>query len=243
MSVKTFGTFEIKLHGKAIEFGRKAPRKSLALLKALIALGGADVPEQTLTDALWPDEEGDAAHGAYTMTLSRLRKLLGDSDLLQQKGAKLSLDRRKCWVDAWAFERATSQIGSSAFPSEPSSSRLTDALTLYGGTFLPEDSGVPWAASLRERLRSRFVRAASEAGRELEQASQHEDAAKLYQRGLDADNMAEAFYQGLMRCHAAAGRTSDAIATYLRLKQLLSLTLNIKPSAATERIYQSYRES
>ena len=75
----------------------------------------------------------------------------------------------------------------------------------------------------------------------LEQASQHEDAAKLYQRGLDADNMAEAFYQGLMRCHAAAGRTSDAIATYLRLKQLLSNTLALKPSVATERLLQSLR--
>ena len=243
LSVQTLGKFEVKLHGKAIEFGRKAPRKTLALLKALIALGGTDVPEQTLTDALWPDEEGDAAHGAYTMTLSRLRKLLADSGLLQQQGAKLSLDRRKCWVDVWAFEHAISQIGSSAFPNERSSSNLTDALKLYGGTFLPEDSDAPWAASLRERLRSRFVRAVSEAGRELEQASQHEEAAKLYQRGLDADNMAEAFHQGLMRCHAAAGRTSDAIATYLRLKQLLSLTLNIKPSAATERLYQSFRES
>ena len=241
LSVQTLGKFEVKLHGKAIEFARKAPRKTLALLKALIAFGGADVPEQTLTDALWPDEEGDAAHGAYTMTLSRLRKLLGDSNILQQQGAKLSLDRRKCWVDAWAFERATSQIGSSALSNERSSSNLTDALKLYGGTFLPEDSDAPWAASVRERLRSRFVRAVSEAGRELEHASQHEEAATLYQRGLDADNMAEAFYQGLMRCHATAGRTSDAIATYLRLKQLLSITLALKPSVATERLLQSLR--
>jgi LuxR family transcriptional regulator, maltose regulon positive regulatory protein len=61
----------------------------------------------------------------------------------------------------------------------------------------------------------------------------------LYQRGLDADDLAEAFYQGLMRCHAAAGRTADATATYLRLKQLLSVTFGLKPSATTERLYQS----
>ncbi len=36
---------------------RKAPKKVLALLKAIIAHGGKDVPEQKLIDALWPDEE------------------------------------------------------------------------------------------------------------------------------------------------------------------------------------------
>ena len=75
----SLGRFEIRLYGKPIEFGRKVPRKILALLKALIALGGTAVSESALIDALWPDEEGDAAHGAYTMAIIRLRKLLGES--------------------------------------------------------------------------------------------------------------------------------------------------------------------
>jgi DNA-binding SARP family transcriptional activator len=241
LSVQTLGQFAVKLGSKPIEFGHKAPRKTLALLKALIGLGGTDVPEQTLTDALWPDEEGDAAHAAYTMTLSRLRKLLGDASLLQQRGAKLSLDRRKCWVDAWAFERSIAELDDGGAAGEALPSRLFPALKLYGGNFLPEDSDAPWTASLRERLRSRFVRTVSEAALALEHAGKHEQAAKLYQHGLDADNMAEAFYQGLMRCHAAAGRPTDAIATYQRLRQLLSVTLSVKPSAATERLYQSLR--
>ena len=243
LSVRTLGKFEIKLLGKPIEFGRKVPRKVLALLKALIALGGTDVPEQTLTDALWPDEEGDAAHGLYTMALSRLRKLLGDPDFLQQRGAKLSLDQRKCWVDVWAFERDVSQMSDTPEKSESDPTDFTDALIQYGGHFLPDDIDAPWSASLRERLRSRFIRAISEAARDLEDGSRHEEAIKLYQRGLDADNLAEAFYQGLMRCHAIVGRNTEAITTYLKLKQLLSITLNLKPSAATERLYQSLRSS
>ena len=124
---------------------------------------------------------------------------------------------------------------------EWSPSDLTGALIPYAGIFLPEDSGAPWTAALRERLRSRFVRAASEARRELEQASQHEDAATLYQRGLDADNLAEAFYQGLMRSHAATGRTADATATYQKLKQRLSISFGLKPLGTTERLYQTLR--
>jgi len=231
VTVRTLGRFEVKLHGKAIEFGRKAPRKALALLKALIGFGGTEVPEQMLTDALWPDEDGDAAHGAYAMTLTRLRKLLGDPNLLQQRASKLSLDRCKCWVDVWAFERCS---GGAEVP-------LPVVLALYGGEFLAEDGDAPWATAVRERMRSRFVRVISDAARELERTNRFEEAANLYHCGLGADNFAEAFYQGLMRCHAATGRTADATAIYLRFKQLLSITSGLKPSAATERLYQSLR--
>ena len=231
LSVRTLGRFEVKLQGKRLEYGRKAPRKALALLKALIAFGGTDVPEQTLTDALWADEDGDAAHAAYAMTLTRLRKLLGDPHVLQQRASKLSLDRCKCWVDVWAFERCVKDV------ADP----VQAALAVYGGDFLVEDGDAPWAASLRERLRSHFVRLISDAARGLEQANRHEEAARLYQRGLDTDNLAEAFYQGLMRCHVATGRTADATAVYLRLKQHLSIRFGLKPSAATERLYQSLR--
>ena len=229
LSVRTLGRFEVCLHGKPMRFGRKAPRKALALLKALIAFGGTDVPEQALTDALWEDAEGDAAHSAYAMTLHRLRSLLGDADLLQQRASKLSLNRRKCWVDAWAFERCTGR-GTDLAPA---------TVELYGGSFLVEDDDAVWTAAVRERLRSRFIRVISEAAYEMEQAGQHEEAAGLYRRGLDADNLSEAFYQGLMRCHAAAGRTADAITTYLRLTQLLSSTFGVRPSTQTERLYRS----
>jgi LuxR family transcriptional regulator, maltose regulon positive regulatory protein len=228
LSIRTLGKFEIALHGKPIAFGRKSPRKALALLKTLIALGATDVAEQTLTDALWPDEDGDAAHGAYTMALSRLRRLLDNPDLLQQRGAKLSLNRHKCWVDAWAFAQCVQQPNS-----------LATVISLYGGHFLADDLENPWAVSLRERLRSRFSRAISDAANKLEFDGQHEEAAELFQRGLDADDLAEAFYQGLMRCHAATGRTADATATYQKLKQRLSISFGLKPSAVTERLYQS----
>jgi len=231
LSVRTLGKFEVKVNGKPIDFGRKAPRKALALLKALIAFGGTNVPERALTDALWPDAEGDAAHSAYTMTLKRLRALLGDANLLQQRASMLSLDRRKCWVDAWAFEDCIGQAD-----------RVPAALELYGGGFLIGDDDAAWAAAPRDRLRSRFVGLVTDAGHEMEQAGRHEEAVRLYRRGLDADDLAEAFYQGLMRCQSATGRTADAVATYQQLKHLLSTTYGVKPSSQTERLYQSLHD-
>ncbi|MBL8535424.1 MAG: hypothetical protein JNL33_16370 [Betaproteobacteria bacterium] len=130
VSVRTLGAFEVRRFGVTVAFGRKVPRKTLALLKALIAFGGSDVREERLIDALWPDEEGDDAHGAYTMAVVRLRRLLGDPRVLVQRGKTLSLDRTRCHVDLWETD------GSQA-----------------AGDFLPGDDDAPWAEPVRRRLR------------------------------------------------------------------------------------------
>jgi DNA-binding SARP family transcriptional activator len=44
-----------------------------------------------------------------------------------------------------------------------------------------------------------------------------------------------------MRCYDRLGRRGEAIAAYQRLKQILSITLGLAPSAASERLYQGLR--
>src|SRR6202035_5488527 len=79
-------------------------RKPQELLQALIAFGGTEVGAGKLTDALWPDSEGDAGYHALESALYRLRQLLGAPSAVAMAGGKLTLDRRQIWVDMWAFE-------------------------------------------------------------------------------------------------------------------------------------------
>jgi hypothetical protein len=53
--------------GGALAQHRKTQRKPLELLKALIAFGGRAVLEEQLTEALWPEAKGHAAHQAFTL--------------------------------------------------------------------------------------------------------------------------------------------------------------------------------
>ncbi len=69
------------------------------MLKALIAFGGKDVGETRLSDALWPDAEGDAARTSFDTTLHRLRKLIGNDKAIVINEGLLSLDDRKVWTD------------------------------------------------------------------------------------------------------------------------------------------------
>ncbi len=220
LTVRTLGRFEVLRDGMPLEFSRKAPRKTLALLKAIIAAGGTNVPEQTVLEALWSDEEGDAASKSLGATVLRLRALLGDNEAVIQQAGTVSLDRSRVWVDAWAFDE-------------------TARLELYKGEFLPEEEGVPWPVPMRERLRARFIQRLGEHGARLEGAGRHEEAIEYYLRGLDADSIVEPFYQGLMRCYQRLDRRSEVASTYRRLKQILSVTLGIPPSATTERLYKS----
>jgi LuxR family maltose regulon positive regulatory protein len=241
--VRTFGRFEVLRDGQPLAFSRKVPKKTLALLKAIIALGGRSVSEQRLLDALWPDEEGDAGARALDATVLRLRMLLGDAAAIEQRGGRISLAADRVWVDVFAFDQALAAADHAAHRHDPSQTRpLQRALELYRGAFLVEDEGEAWPVAARERLRGRFIHALARQAEAFERDGNDDAAIAAYLRGIDADPAIESFYQGLMRCYDRQGRRSEAIAAYQRLRQILSITLGLQPSAVSERLFQAVKQ-
>jgi DNA-binding SARP family transcriptional activator len=237
--IHTLGRFDVLVDERLLEFERKAPRKALALLKALVAFGPREVADAQLVDALWPDEDGDAGQKALSVTLLRLRRLLGDNDLIHEQGGRMSLNRTRCWVDAWTFEERLTRMPSGAGTGAAGVPTLHRTLTFYSGTFLRDDTDVPWTVPVRERLRSKFIHGLAALGTHLESECRYDEAITWYLRGLDADAIVEPFYQGLMRCYDKLDRRTEAVAAYRRLKQTLSVTLGLQPAASSERLYQS----
>ena len=231
IKIRCLGPFEILAADRPLDYGSKTPRKLLALLKAIIALGSRDVPEQKLADALWPEEDGDTAHQSFTTALHRLRKLLGDKTLIQQRDGRISLDTSRLWVDALAFEAlCVRETG-----LDPLGTMRT--IELYRGEFLAHDDA-PWAFSMRDKLRTRYLELVSSVARRLERDGSHEEALDLYRRGIEADELAETFHQGLMRCHHQVGRTPEALDAYRRMRELLTRVHGVQPSPATEELYR-----
>jgi ATP/maltotriose-dependent transcriptional regulator MalT len=231
--IYSLGRFAVHVDDQLLAFAGRAPKKTLNLLKALICLGGSGVRDHRLIDAIWPDDEADAARAAFSVTLHRLRKLLGHPDAILLEDGLVSLNPRLCWVDAFAFERlGDPHLGTGR--AEPAG---VAALELYRGNLLPGEIDEPWSASLRERLKARFIRQVRAMGERYEQAHDFRHALELYSRGLEADDLTEAFYHGLMRCHLALGSPADAASAYRRMRQLLTAILGIKPSAKSERLH------
>ena len=223
----TLGRFEVQIDAQKLEFSRKLPRKTLLLLKAVVALGGHDVPEQTLCDALWADEDGDAARNALSITVLRLRKLLGSNECVIHQGGKVSLNPDICWVDTWIFEVRVADARSD----------IQQVLALYGGAFLPEDMDESWSVAARERLRGKFIHALSTHAATLEAQRDPSAALEYYLRGIDADPIVESFHQGLMRCYERLDKRTEALSVYRRLKHTLSVLLGVPPSECTQKLF------
>lgn len=257
LRINTLGAFNLVKDGKPMVFSGKAQQKPLALLKALIAFGGKAVPEEQLTDALWPEADGYSAHRSCELALYRLRKLLGNDKAVQLHDEKLTLESRYCSVDVWAVERLFEQaehgwkkIGQAGKLKKSkkdkaeleSTIRLTEkALERYKGHFLSTDVKQTWTSSLRELMRSKFINHTSILGRYWEQAGDFERASDRFQKGLEIDELCEEFYQRLMVSYVKLGRKADAVTTYQRCRSKLATTLNITPSLNTEEIFHTLR--
>ncbi len=163
LEIFTLGEFRVKKDGTPLTWTGKAPQRPFALLKALIAFGGKHVKEAQLTDALWPDAEGDAAHKSFSVTLTRLRALLGVEGALELSGGSLSLNPQLCWVDTWAFEelvKGDPEQNRSCRPKKlgvEANKKLKRSLALYNGPFLENDRDEGWTLPLRERLHGLYV--------------------------------------------------------------------------------------
>lgn len=249
ISVFTLGRFALLLNGKPAEFGRKAPKRPLELLKAVVALGGREISTTSLMSALWSDVDGDMAQRSFDTTLHRLRKTLGDSRVLVLKDGKLSLDGRYCWVDVWSFERLLGQsqriMGSDHTGKQVLNvERLTSNLTnLYHDHFLATEELTSWSVSMHERLRSKFIHHLLEVGRYLEKHGYWEQAMRCYRKGIDVDDLVEVFYQRLMVCCLETRCQSEGLAVYRRCCQVLSVTLGLQPEPETEALYHSLKAS
>jgi DNA-binding SARP family transcriptional activator len=242
--IYTLGRFEIFRDGKPLAFSRKVQKRPLSLLKAVIAFGGQAVREEMLADTVWPEAEGDMAYQSMSVALRRLRQLLGHEEAVQRREGLFTLDPRFCWVDAFAFERLLGKAASQreAGRGEEAADPEEKALALYRGPFLAEEAERSWAVSMRERLRSRYLSAVGRLGARYWQKGQSEKAREWYLKGIDVDNLAEEFYQSLIRCYLADRREAEALAVFERLKKTFS-SLGVEPSPRTRNLLGSLRSN
>lgn len=233
----TFGHFRIEIDGEPLRANGKGQMRPLELLKLLIASGGRMVPEKQLSAILWPHADGDSSHQSFATTLHRLRRLLRHDTAIRLEEGRVSLNPDAVWLDVWAFEHLDDLSRGSDSGSARRRDPAEDLLALYRGEFLAEEDA-SWVLVPRERLRARFLRQHRHAGERLEHSNQWDTAVEWYQRGMEAEPLAEEICRGLIRCHRKLKHYSAALAAYHRCEQLLLKLLGRPPNAETQRLYR-----
>jgi len=241
--IRTLGAFTIERDGAPAAVARKEARKPLELLWLLLALGGASVPVARLCAGLWPEASGDAARNSFDNTLHRLRKILGGERHVQLRAGSLSLDPATCWNDVDALEAVLAEPGPALAGKgvEAANAWVDRVLVLYRGAFLVGEDELPDVLAARDRIQSRVARLVATHGARLESAGWHAAAARLYQRVVEHQPLAEDLVRRQMTCLIHLGQPAEAYEAYRRCRQQLSVVLGIRPSAQTEALASGLR--
>ncbi len=187
LEIRTLGGLELR-RGSEVVLPAADVRAAIELLELLVVLGGVEVRQEQLAKILWPDVTRRAAHRALAAALKRLRGLLGPGDVIVQRDLALTVNRRLCFVDAWALEhqlsRGLSLLGRTDGRSESEIDREIErqtarVLRVYRGPFLPADITHAWSAGYREHLHASFTRFIAGRVGQLERAGRTEEARLL----------------------------------------------------------------
>ena len=237
--IHTLGRFSVQSERQAIIRPQSRQHRPFELLQALIALGGREVHEEILSQALWPDAEGDNARNAFDVTLHRLRRIFGIVNLFIVHDRRLTLNSSLAWVDVWEFEQLINQserlLKQAKDPAVAHQLHTAGerVLHLYQGSFLEREPTHTWTLTLRERLRSKLLRHILDAGQTWEAAEEWDTAIRLYRKGLEIDPLIESLYQRLMICYREMGQFAEALATYDLCRKVLNEYFHVAPSRKT----------
>jgi LuxR family transcriptional regulator, maltose regulon positive regulatory protein len=174
---------------------------------------------------------------------------LDDDDMLVLRDGRLSLNSAICWVDTWALEQLcddfdTALRGTEARLGESLRRKFTEeALALYRGPFLPDESEQPCYIACKEQIRARLLRFLARVARDWEEAGAPETAADCHLRFIEADELCEPLYRQLMLCFQRSGTPTEAITTYERLRTTLAARLKTMPSQETQALYASLKSA
>jgi DNA-binding SARP family transcriptional activator len=211
IAVRCFGTFALTEGDRPIDLSGVKPR-ARAVLRMLALHAGRLVHREVLTDALWPESDGDVGKGNLQVAVSTLRKALGDNIRVERQGDayRLALPAGATF-DLVAFDslvdegRASLQSGN----AELAIAAYAHALSLYEGDLLSDDGPAEWVVSERERYRGLVVEAALAASDLL--ADRDPSAAmRACEQALRADRYSDALWRTFIRLAEKLGDAATA---------------------------------
>ncbi len=241
IKIHTLGRFAIEIDGQQLNIPVRARPKLYSLLKVLIAFSGKHVREEVISEVIWPDSDGDAAHQSFDTTLFRLRKLLNVHNVLVNREGKLSFNDEICWVDIHAFDvlagRLISSLKSNTKGKEEIRTSFDNIACLYNGDFLQDEEDYSIVIQFRERMRSKWSHVLSRMADYWVQNHQSEDAQYCLEKLISVNPLAEEAYCKLMRLHMSNEQFSQAAIVYEACRKILSEQLGVSLSKDTKLLF------
>ena len=155
LRVEFLGGLRVFVGGEALAADAWKRRKAREIFAYLVSLRGRGVARARLVDLYWPETDADAAHDNLRVTISAIRKAVGDVVKFEANGYRFVAPAHTT-VDTELFDEAIESARGALARVAPDRARdaYRKAAELYRGEFLDgmEDGGWQWRE--RERLRA-----------------------------------------------------------------------------------------
>src|SRR5579864_1674814 len=242
MELRILGPVQARVGNKTHRLGGS---KHGALLAVLLCRPNQVVGLDELIRALWGEHEPDSAKSVIEVYVHTLRRLLEPDraphtppTVLVKDGDGYRLVVGPDELDASRFERLLSEGRRALRDKEPGAARasLIAALDLWAGRPFA-DIVAPFVAVERSRLEERRL-VALEARIDADLALQrHADVVAELEALVIEHSTREGFTERLMLALYRAGRQSDALAAFARLKNQLQEESGLDPGPALDKLY------
>ena len=222
------GPLEVTGSGGTVSLQGTKPR---ALLTVLLLHANKPVSADRLALSLWGEDAAPSAVKALHVHISRLRKALGDENILVTTPAGYCLRVRPGELDTERFEAlvADGRRALAAGQAEPAAAALRAALSLWRGPPLEDLPHDPFARSEIARLEEERS-AALEARVQADLAAgRHGELLGELRQIVAASPVREQLAGHLMLALYRCGRQSEALDVYARTRATLSGEFGLEP--------------
>ncbi len=248
LRAQMLGAFRLWRGGEEVEPREWQRDKARQLFQFLLTHQTRWMQREEIVERLWPDLSPEAATRDFKVALNALNRTIEPERapdapfafILREGTAYRVAPGTDLWVDAGVF-KAACLAGlrlADEGDTEEAIERLTEALELYRGDFLPDAIYDDWSGEPRERLRSLYVQAANRLAAALFEQGAYDECVGVCQQILAAEPCWEAAYRLMMRCFIRQGHRALALRTYQRCASTLEAELGVAPSAPTLALYE-----
>lgn len=247
LTIRLLGSLEVRKGAERIDdqlFGRQKVKILLALL---VVNQGKEISREKISETLWPESYGGAAHRNLYSLWSLLKRALkvedGSCPYLVKTQYSYRLDKNFVTSDVSQLDALVSEL---IFEDPPVQKciRLYRALKdVYRGDFLPSEEHNDMVLQAREQCRIRLVEACSVTARRLYENSHYDQALWFAREALDHDPSREEIYSLLMQIQIILGQRTGALKTYFECRKYLTEELGIDPSKSTSLLYEKIIDS
>jgi predicted ATPase/DNA-binding SARP family transcriptional activator len=230
--IQVFGTITVSRDDKVISAFRS--RQTARVLACLACRPRREFSREELVESFWPGSDPPAGRNSLNVSLSSLRKTLGESLILPVNITgkhHVRIDDSLVTTDYAQFKSLLRSIIHNS-PAESQITTYTSALDLYKGELAPglDDD---WTLGERQVVSEQFLTAIRRLARLLIGSNRHNEALTYLRQAVRADPFREDIRRLTLQLLCAIGRRSEALTEYSNFVDLLRREMNIAPSEKT----------